>query len=403
VDAGPIRNAKTAGPQLGAGLTLALLGIAGFAIGANIRITDPLLPTLAAEFNATVGAAAIVAMVFALAHGALQIVYGPLGDKVGKLPVITTATLASAVISFATAFTDTLTELAVIRLACGLATAAVVPLTLAYIGDTTTYEERHVALARFTGTVLLGLMCGQALGGLIADFLGWRAVFYFIAAVFAVAGVGLVLSPALRNHRRPGPSDGKTGYAEIFRLFKRPAVRHVLLAVGAQGSISFTSAAFVGAYLSDRFGLTLGLIGIMLALFAAGGFVYSFFTAPVIKRFGERGALVIGGIIFGMSFLIMAVTPVWQVFAPALFVAGLGLMMVHNMLQVGATTMAPESRGAALSLFAATIFFGQTLGFAVLSPVYDHFGAVPILLLTAICFPIIAFGFRSTIKTTSSE
>jgi MFS transporter, YNFM family, putative membrane transport protein len=398
MDAGPIKPEQAAGPKAGTGLTLAILSIAGFAIGANIRITDPLLPTFASEFGTTVGAAALVAMFYALAHGALQIVYGPLGDRVGKLPVITVAALASAVISAATALATSLAGLAALRLLSGVATAAIVPLTLAFIGDTTTYAQRHVALARFTGTVLLGLMCGQVLGGLIAEFLGWRAVFYFIAVVFAVAGIGLLLSPALRNHERPARRSSKEAYAELFSLFKRPAVRHVLLAVCAQGGISFTSAAFVGAHLHDRFGFSLGMIGVMLGLFAAGGIVYSFVTARVLAALGERGTLTVGGILFGVSFLAIAVTPYWQVYGPALFIAGVGLMMVHNMLQVGATQMAPEARGAALSLFAAMIFLGQTIGFAVLSPTYDHFGAVPIFVFAALAFPVIAFGFRSTLK-----
>lgn len=397
MDAGPIKPEQTAGPQTGTGLTLAILSIAGFAIGANIRITDPLLPTFANEFNTTVGAAALIAMFYALAHGALQIVYGPLGDRVGKLPVITVAALASAVISLATAFAASLAGLATLRLFSGIATAAIVPLTLAFIGDTTTYAQRHVALARFTGTVLLGLMCGQVLGGLIAEFLGWRAVFYVIAAVFAAAGIGLLLSPALRNHERPAPRSSRDAYAELFSLFKRPVVRHLLLAVCAQGGISFTAAAFVGAHLHDRFDFSLGMIGVMLGLFAAGGIVYSFVTARAITKLGERGALTVGGVLFGLCFLAMAVLPYWQVFGPALFIAGIGLMMVHNMLQVGATQMAPEARGAALSLFAAMIFLGQTFGFAVLSPIYDHFGGVPIFLFTAFAFPIIAFGFRSTL------
>ena len=38
-----------------------------------------------------------------------------------------------------------------------------------------------------------------------------------------------------------------------------------------------------------------------------------------------------------------------------------------------------------------------TIGLAVLSPTYDHFGAVPIFVFTALAFPIIAFGFRSTL------
>ena len=398
MDAGPIKLGQTAGPQTGAGLTLVLLSLAGFAIGANVRITDPLLPTFAVEFSTTVGAAATVAMLFAFAHGALQIVYGPLGDRVGKLPVIAIAAVASGIISIATALADSLAGLAALRLLSGLATAAIVPLTLALIGDTTTYAQRHVALARFTGAVLLGLMCGQVIGGLIAEFLGWRAVFYFIGAVFVVAGIGLLLSPELRAGRRGTAKSAGNGYADLFRLFQRPAVRHVLAAVCAQGSISFTTAAFVGAHLHDRFGFSLGAIGVMLGLFAAGGFVYSFIAAPTISRYGERGALTIGGVLFGGSFLAMALAGHWQIFAPALLLAGVGLMMVHNILQVQATQMAPEARGAALSLFAAMIFLGQTVGLAIAGPIYDHFGAIPIFLTAAFAFPIIAFGFRTTIR-----
>jgi len=395
VDAGPIKPSQIAGPRMGAGSTFWLLSIAGFAIGANLRVTDPLLPTFALEFETTVGAAAIVATVFSLAHGALQLVYGPLGDRVGKLRIVAFAAVASAIISVITAFADSLASLAALRLLCGFATAAVVPLTLAFVGDTTSYADRHAALARYTGTVMLGLIGGQVLGGLIAELLGWRAVFYFIAGVFAVAGVGLLASPAMRAPRPQ--STGGNGYAEMFALFRRPAVRHVLAAVCAQGAISFTTAAFVGAHLHDRFGFSLGAIGLTLGLFAAGGLAYSFVTSKIMRWLGERGALAFGGLLFGACFLVLAYAWNWHAFMPALFLAGFGLMMVHNTYQVYATQMAPEARGAALSLFAAMIFFGQTVGFAVASLVYDRWGAIPILLTAAIGFPAVAFAFRSTI------
>jgi predicted MFS family arabinose efflux permease len=82
---------------------------------------------------------------------------------------------------------------------------------------------------------------------------------------------------------------------------------------------------------------------------------------------------------------------------PALLLAGVGLMMVHNTYQAHATQMAPEARGAALSLFAAMIFLGQTIGFAAGSFVYDRWGAIPILLTAAIGFPAVAFSFRATV------
>jgi YNFM family putative membrane transporter len=397
VDAGPIDPKQTAGPRLGAGTTLLLLGLAGFGIGANLRITDPLLPTFAVEFETSVGAAAIVATLFAVAHGALQLIYGPLGDRIGKLPIIAVAAIASAVISLASAFANSLATLATLRLLSGLATAAVVPLSLAFVGDTTSYDNRHAALARYTATVMLGLICGQALGGLIADLLGWRAVFYFIAGVFAVAGLGLLASPDLRTRKRAAPGGGGNGYAQMFALFRRPNVRHVLFAVCAQGMVSFTTAAFVGAHLHDRFGFSLAAIGLLLGVFALGGLAYSFATAQVLTRLGERGVLALGGVMFSLCFLALALATDWRPYVPALFLAGIGLMMVHNTFQAHATQMAPEARGAALSLFAAMIFLGQTIGFAAASLVYDRWGAIPILLTAAITFPLIAFGFRSTV------
>ncbi|MCC6948911.1 MAG: MFS transporter [Bradyrhizobiaceae bacterium] len=397
MDAGPIEPRQTTGPRLGAGSTLILLGLAGFGIGANLRITDPLLPTFAVEFGTTVGAAVIIATLFAAAHGALQIVYGPLGDRIGKLPIIAFAAIASAIISVASSFATSLATLAALRFLSGVATAAVVPLSLAFVGDTTTYAQRHAALARYTATVMLGLICGQALGGLIADLLGWRSVFYFVAGIFAVAGLGLLASPELRAGS-PKPSGSvRSSYAEMFALFKRPVVRHVLFAVCAQGMVSFTTAAFVGAHLHDRFGFSLAAIGLVLGVYALGGLAYSFAAPLVLTRVGERGTLALGGILFGLCFFSLAIATDWRLYVPALFLAGIGVMMVHNTFQVHATQMAPEARGAALSLFAAMIFLGQTIGFAVASLIYDRWGGIPIFLIAAILFPVIAFAFRTTI------
>jgi len=398
VDAGPVEPKQAAGPRTGSSSTFILLGVGGFGIGANIRITDPLLPTFALEFETTVGAAAIVATLFAVAHGALQIVYGPLGDRIGKLPIIAFAAIASAIISVASSFASSLGTLAVLRLLSGFATAAVVPLSLAFVGDTTTYAQRHAALARYTATVMLGLICGQALGGLIADLMGWRAVFYFIAGVFAVAGLGLLASPELRAGSARKPANGRNGYAEMFALFKRPVVRHVLFAVCAQGMVSFTVAAFVGAHLHDEFGFSLAAIGLVLGVYALGGLAYSFAAPLVLTRIGERGALALGGIMFSLCFFSLVIATDWRLYVPALFLAGVGLMMVHNTFQAHATQMAPEARGAALSLFAAMIFLGQTIGFGAASLLYDRWGGIPIFFAAAMLFPIIAFGFRSTIK-----
>jgi MFS family permease len=62
---------------------ITLLAISSFANQAMVRVTDSLLPQIAADFSVTVGAAAIVVTSYAVMHGTTQLVIGPIGDKFG--------------------------------------------------------------------------------------------------------------------------------------------------------------------------------------------------------------------------------------------------------------------------------------------------------------------------------
>ena len=56
----------------------------------------------------------------------------------------------------------------------GAAGAGIVPLSMAWIGDTVPYERRQATLARFLTGTILGMSAGQLAGGLFADTVGWR-------------------------------------------------------------------------------------------------------------------------------------------------------------------------------------------------------------------------------------
>src|SRR5512141_1567015 len=88
--------------------TIAVLAAAGFVSAAAIRVCDPMLPALAAEFGSTTGQAAATITAYAVAYGLLQFFYGPLGDHYGKFRVIAAATLACAVGSAGAALSGSL-------------------------------------------------------------------------------------------------------------------------------------------------------------------------------------------------------------------------------------------------------------------------------------------------------
>src|SRR5262252_7150723 len=69
--------------------SIVLLAVAGFASQAMVRVTDSLLPQIAADFGTTVGEASIVVAAYSLAHGSIQLVIGPVGDRFGKYRTVT--------------------------------------------------------------------------------------------------------------------------------------------------------------------------------------------------------------------------------------------------------------------------------------------------------------------------
>jgi MFS family permease len=114
-----------------------------------LRACDPLLPRLSAEYGVGLGAAAQTVTSFAIAYSVLQLAYGPIGDRYGKYRVITIATFASALTSLACALAPTFAALVVARMFAGATAGALIPLSIAWIGDVVPYERRQPVLARF--------------------------------------------------------------------------------------------------------------------------------------------------------------------------------------------------------------------------------------------------------------
>ena len=60
-----------------------LMALGAFGVGAGMRVLDPILPMLAAEFGVGLDSVAVLIGGFALAYGLGQLGAGPLGDRLG--------------------------------------------------------------------------------------------------------------------------------------------------------------------------------------------------------------------------------------------------------------------------------------------------------------------------------
>jgi predicted MFS family arabinose efflux permease len=377
---------------------LTLLGVAAFATMVSLRVCDPMLPMLAKEFASTTGGAARVISAFAFAYCALLLLCGPLGDRFGKLRVISFATLACAVGSLGCALSTSLDMLVGFRALSGATAAGVTPLAMAWIGDTVAYDRRQETLARLLGATTLGLIAGQVIGGLLADFVGWRSAFGLLVVLFAVTGV--LMQREMRQGEATGigvslPAGYKgAGYASRIRtLLHEPWPRRMLAVAFAEGVFLFAGLAFIPVHLHREFGLSVGWAGAVLMMYGVGGLLYSRFARMLLLRLGEVGLARAGGGLMFAAFITLAVIPAWIWAVPACLAAGLGFYMLHNTLQTHATQMAPAVRGTAVTLFSCSLFFGQSAGVMGAAWILDHHSARVIFVVSGLALPVIAGWF----------
>ena len=360
--------------------TLLPLSAAAFCSAALVRVADPLIPQISEEFAVPVSDAAIIATAFTLSYGLFQIAYGRFGDRAGKITVITAAAFVSGLGAIASAFSDGLPLLAVLRFVGGCTAGAIIPLAIAHVGDVTAYEQRQEVLAKFLSGQVLGIVMGQALGGIIGEHIGWRGVFVVFGVLFLITGALLAIELGTGRARQTRSHTAGRLIHQYWALLALPRVRLVIGAVFIEGFLFFGAFTFVGAYLRQHYGMSLDAIGLLLAFFGAGALVYIVFARHFIRRLGEHGMVVSGGVMMAVSFVLIGLSPPIWAFVILLAACGMGFYLMHNTLQTNGTQMAPHARGLGMSAFATCLFVGQALGVILAGWLVDRVGFEPTII-----------------------
>jgi predicted MFS family arabinose efflux permease len=365
-----------------------------------------MLPELARTFLSSPADVSKVVSAFSLAYGVLQVFYGTWGDRIGKYRLIAFAMLISTLGTVASALVSSLNTLILCRLLTGASAAGIIPLSMAWIGDTVAYEQRQATLAKFLFGQILGVIGGQFIGGLFTDTLGWRWAFGFLALIFLVVGIFVLLesrSNPSTHHQKIKPAFHSGLFSQVYMVLSKRWARIILTVAFFEGMIVFGALAFVPSYLHQHFGLSLTMAGGLMACFGVGGFSYLFFAKFFVRRFGEVGLALTGGLLITTAWLILAIGTSWIWALPACYLVGMGYYMLHNTLQTNATQMVPQVRGTAVSLFASAFFLGQSLGVILASILLLQTGTITLFLVAACMMPIISTLFARLLKAHHRE
>jgi DHA1 family tetracycline resistance protein-like MFS transporter len=298
----------------------------------------PVLPNLIKHFTGgDTAQASEWNVLFATVWGAMQFfvspVLGLLSDRVGRRPVMLISIFGLGVDFLFMAFAPTLGWLFVGRVLNGL-TSASVSTANAYVADITPPEDRARNFGMMGSAFSFGFLIGPVVGGFLAG-INLRLPFIVAAGLAltnAVYGL-LVLPESLPPERRARAFDWRR--ANPIGSLRFLGSHRDLLSLGAIGflfqlAFSVMPAIFV-LYTGYRYHWTPFLMGLtMMVSGAAGVFVQVVLVGPVVRRLGERGAVILGAASGALAYAIYGFAPTgW------LYMAGVPVFAMASFLQPG--------------------------------------------------------------------
>lgn len=321
----------------------------------------PLLVLVAADLGASLGQVLAVATWYYLAYGLSQPVWGALSDRFGRLRLMRIALVGAAVTGLVSAVAPDLTVLILARCLTGAFFGAIIPTSITFVGDTVDERHRQGALSDLMAAVAVGTALATAVAGVVGDVSGWRPVFALPAV--------LALGCALALTRLPEPSREPPGGMLTTTI---EALRHgwVLVVIGlalVEGAVVLGVLTLLAPALQAQ-GVGATAAGLATAAYGLGVIASTRVVKALTRRVPMVRLMAIGGaaIVLGYAVLTVRVSVTGVVVTAALL--GVSWAFLHSSLQTWATTVLPRARGTVVSLFAAALFAGSSLGVWLAEP-----------------------------------
>lgn len=361
----------------------------------SILSTDlytPSLPHLMRVFDTDANMVQTTMSANFLGYAVGPFVIGPLSDRFGRRPMLSTCMIVFALFSLACALSPTIEFLIAMRIGQGAAASVVSVLGVVIIRDIYKGPDAVRVLSIYGGAIGVAPALGPLIGGWVHVTMGWEANFVILFLLgLGVAIAGWIFVPETGGKIR---LDWRLSIKRYRWLLGDP--RFVLPGVAF-------SAVFAGlfAYITagpfllidglgvatERYGLYYAIGVVAYIAGAAGANQYADRASPrAIMRVGVTISL-IGALLMLLVFWADALTPIRIVMAMSVFSFGLGLTFSAAPLVM--LSEVPKQRGAAAGvLFGAGQSVGAAIGAYSVATFYD--GTAGPLVYSILVFTAIA-------------
>ena len=365
----------------------------------GMGIISPLMPLYAESMGASGLGLGLMYSAFALSRTIFMPIIGRLSDRKGRKIFIGLGLLAYTIISLSYAWASNMYALTSVRLLHGVASAMVIPIAHAYIGDLIPKGKEGTYMNLFSMSMFLGMGSGPFLGGFLADTFYMNAGFYAMAGLTALALILLLLlvptveSSSERSKKAPS--------APLRTIIRDNKVKAISLSLASRAFYRQGISAFLPLLAVSTMGMSITSIGSVLSIFMlTGGFAQGL-LGPLADRFNKKRLIIIGSI----------TAPVFVFFIPYMPAGGMLLAMLLPTALFGAVARVAvmalnvelgnkySGMGSVMGISRSVMSLGMVIGPLVFGYTMDHFGIGSVFQIGAIVgilanLPVIYFLYK---------
>ncbi len=373
----------------------------------SFGIMIPILPNLIKQMTGgdTASASSWNAL-FATVWGLMQFICGPilgmLSDRYGRRPVMLISIFGLFVDFLFMALAPNLQWLFVGRILNGI-TASSFSTANAYVADITPPERRARNFGLIGSAFGFGFIIGPTIGGILGQD-NLRLPFYAAAGLCALNWLYglLVLPESLTLDRRTPRINWARANPLGSLIFLRNAKGLLGMAsVGFLQQLGFTVLPTIFVlYTGYRYGWTPRILGFtFMATGVSQILIQAFLVGPVVKRVGERGAVLFGSAMGALAFVIYALAPNGLIYLMGIPIYAMSGFLQPGLMGLMTQRVGPTRQGQlqgafqslqGISSIIAPSFFGLAFAWAVRNDSRLHLPGLPIL-ASAVLFAA-AFG-----------
>ena len=273
------------------------LFMAVFVTTMGAGLVAPLLPVYAHELGAGGLQIGLIFGAFSLTRTIFVPYFGKLSDRKGKRPLLTLGLFIYFLTSLLYTASESIETLILLRLGQGFASAMILPVAQAYVGEITPKGKEGRVMGLFNVSLYGGLSAGPLMGGLVKDWFNIQASFLGMGALtFVGFMLCLIFLPAETMSEKNGPS-GSQRSVPYMKLIKIPSVFSLFAFRACFTTCIGITWAFLPLLASTKMALSSSEIGavVMINVLIAG--LLQVPMGYLADRFSKKILTISGGIL----------------------------------------------------------------------------------------------------------